>query len=277
MCLEIQRSPLIRLWPDAAAQRAGGLAHRAGVLAQEAIAARHKTWLGRSTVRTLRAGQRFRLSDSPLDVLGATPERSPFLTTAVTSAGINNLPKDLSAHIAERGGTTGPELLPAWVDDAVRSQVAATGYANAFEAIRADIPRRPEPLPRPKAPGPLTATVVGADGSSTPTAGAVGVLNRRLIQDAEAIAKRQAAQPRLKLRPHYRNLMDAYNAQYLRQEPLDPDVVAFFDRYVHDSLAGFAQDATLPSDPRVVYAGGNNKIRFAGAEANPPEGQPKAA
>ena len=147
-------------------------ADRAGVLAQEAIEARHKTWLGRSTVRTLRAGQRFRLSDSPLDVLGASPERSTFLAISVTSAGINNLPKDLSAHIAERGGTTGPELLPAWVDDAVRAQVAATGYANAFEAIRADVPWRPAPLPRPKAPGPLTATVVGADGSSTPTAGA---------------------------------------------------------------------------------------------------------
>lgn len=58
-------------------------------------------------------------------------------------------------------------------------------------------------------------------------------------------------------------MVEAYRAQYLGREPLDPDVVSFFDHHVHDSLAGFAKDATLPSDPRVVYAGGDNKIRFA--------------
>ena len=69
MCLDIQRSRRIRLWPDAAAQCGGGIADRAGVLAQEAIEARHKTWLGRSTVRTLRAGNRFTLTQAPLPAL----------------------------------------------------------------------------------------------------------------------------------------------------------------------------------------------------------------
>jgi hypothetical protein len=43
----------------------------------------------------------------------------------------------------------------------------------------------------------------------------------------------------------------------------DPESIAFFDTYVHDSLAGFAKDATLPSDPRVIYTGGDNKLPYA--------------
>jgi Uncharacterized alpha/beta hydrolase domain (DUF2235) len=95
-------------------------------------------------------------------------------------------------------------------------------------------------------------------------AGNMTAYERRLVQDAEAITAHQKKNPKLTLRPHYRNLIDAYNAQYLSGDPLDEKLVAFFDRYVHDSLAGFATDATLPSDPRVIYAGGDNKIRYAG-------------
>lgn len=87
--------------------------------------------------------------------------------------------------------------------------------------------------------------------------------NSQLIQDAQAIVARLKADPNLKLRPHYQNLVDAYNAHYVQKKPLDENIVAFFDRYVHDSLAGFAKDATLPSDPRVIYAGGDNKFRYA--------------
>ena len=102
------------------------------------------------------------------------------------------------------------------------------------------------------------------------------VLDRRLLDDARAIQEQLVRNPKLKLRPHYRNLMDAYTAQYLHNEPLDGDLVAFFDRYVHDSLAGFATDATLPSDPRVVYAGGDNKIRYAALD-RPDVDEPRAA
>jgi Uncharacterized alpha/beta hydrolase domain (DUF2235) len=101
--------------------------------------------------------------------------------------------------------------------------------------------------------------------------------NKRLVEDAQAIAKHHKANPKLKLRPHYANLIDAYNDQYLKNMPLDQGIVDFFDKYVHDSLAGFATDATLPSDPRVIYAGGDNKIRFAGLLTAPAPGQPMAA
>jgi hypothetical protein len=101
--------------------------------------------------------------------------------------------------------------------------------------------------------------------------------DRRLVADAQAIAAHHKKNPQLVLRPHYRNLMDAYAAHYLRSDPLDDNVVALFDRYVHDSLAGFATDATLPSDPRVIYAGGDNKLRYAGLMTHPATGASMAA
>lgn len=93
--------------------------------------------------------------------------------------------------------------------------------------------------------------------------------DRQLIEDAEAIVSHQRKNPQLKLRPHYANLVEAYTRYFVQGAQLDTDIAAFFDRYVHDSLGGFAADSTLPSDPRVVYAGGDNKIRYAEA-ADPP-------
>lgn len=99
----------------------------------------------------------------------------------------------------------------------------------------------------------------------------------QLVEDAKQVARRLKDNPRLKLRPHYRNLLEAYEAHYVRRQPLDGDIVKFFDSYVHDSLAGFATDATLPSDPRVIYAGGDNKIRFAATQPRGGDSSSKAA
>lgn len=103
--------------------------------------------------------------------------------------------------------------------------------------------------------------------------GQFAAYDARLIADVELILAHRRANPRLTLRPHYRNLVEAYEDEFVRGRGLrDEKIIAFFDRYVHDSLAGFAQDATLPSDPRVVYAGGDNKMRFAGL-VRPPGGR----
>ena len=155
-------------------------AQRAATLGQEAIEVRNKKWLGRSTVRTLQPGHSFTLIDSPLDDffslgssgLGSTSSSSSnedqtrFLVTAVTHAGINNLPKDVGEAIAGRFDCAGVGLLAPWVDAEVRAQAIKTGYGNAFEATRAYVPWRPEPIARPKAPRSLIAEVVGADGGS---------------------------------------------------------------------------------------------------------------
>jgi hypothetical protein len=96
----------------------------------------------------------------------------------------------------------------------------------------------------------------------------------QLLEDVKAIrvmlARRQnltgtsARQNSMKLRPHYKILVEAYENEFEKNMGLtDPSIISFFDNYVHDSLAAFAGDATLPSDPRVVYLGGDEKYQFA--------------
>ena len=146
-------------------------AQRAMTMAQQALEARHKSWLGRSTVRTFTAGTQFRLKGSTLDTLQVlaksdSPERDRFVLLEITHAGINNLPKEIS--LPDQAKAT----LPAWVPPEVAQQAAASGYGNVFEAIRAHVPWRALlwdgsgtlAHPRPTCPGPLTAIVVGPNG-----------------------------------------------------------------------------------------------------------------
>jgi uncharacterized protein (DUF2235 family) len=66
------------------------------------------------------------------------------------------------------------------------------------------------------------------------------------------------------LRPHYKIIIEAYENEFIHDKGLkDETIISFFDNYVHDSLSGFAKDATLPSDPRVVYLGGDEKYKYA--------------
>jgi type VI secretion system secreted protein VgrG len=85
-------------------------AGRAATLIAQALEARHKTWFGRSSVRTFGAGAHFHLTQSMLDGLdglggspgsSTTPEPRRFLLTRVLHCGINNLPRELSARIAQ--------------------------------------------------------------------------------------------------------------------------------------------------------------------------------
>lgn len=105
----------------------------------------------------------------------------------------------------------------------------------------------------------------------------VDLYDAQLLRDAQAIlnvlsskpgrADRQPAFTRADLRPHYRVLLDAYEAEFVHRKGLtDETIIRFFDAYIHDSLAGFGSDATLPSDPRVVYLGGDEKLRYASLE-----------
>jgi uncharacterized protein involved in type VI secretion and phage assembly/uncharacterized protein (DUF2345 family) len=157
----------------------GPASHRA-TLVQQAHELRNKLWLGRSTVRSLRPGTRFLLTQSNLDALGASADPE-FGVTAVHSLGINNLPKDLSDAIARQLGPTPEEADPFGLqaaqddtldalahDPQLQAQAAASGYANRFESVRRAIPWRPEFLDRPTALGLQTALVVGPGGSTSP-------------------------------------------------------------------------------------------------------------
>jgi len=89
------------------------------------------------------------------------------------------------------------------------------------------------------------------------------IYDEQLLTDAE-ILKSISNKGKTPLRPHYQAILDAYVAEFEKKNGLkDPDIIAFFDEYVHDSLAGFATDSTLPSDPRCIYIGGDEELKYA--------------
>jgi len=157
-------------------------------LGQQAHEFRNKTWLARSSVRSLRAGQWFKLKNSTLDALsdlGKSDADLEFTVHSVHSLGINNLPKELSNKIAQGianapamnfdwlAGESKPdpmaELLASLADDPeLAAKAAETGYANRFEACRRAIPWRPAYIQKPTALGLQSAIVVGPSGNTSP-------------------------------------------------------------------------------------------------------------
>lgn len=98
----------------------------------------------------------------------------------------------------------------------------------------------------------------------------IGLYDKQLLLDAQAIYRlyshplRGRKITRDGLRPHYKAMMDAYENEYVHNKGLQDElIIDFFDNYVHDSLAGFAKDATLLSDPRVIYIGADEKYQYA--------------
>ena len=159
-------------WYASAAQ-----AQRYAQLQMQAHEARAQLWQARSTVRTLRAGMRFTLTQGPLPPAdGAAPE---YVVLRVASIGVNNLPVPALEGLAELFGPI-PELLEEtvaqWGDGfpdvaAAIAQAQASGYANCIEMISASTPWRPlqdgndaRQHATPTALGSQSAIVVGADG-----------------------------------------------------------------------------------------------------------------
>ena len=159
-------------WYASAAQ-----AQRYAQLQMQAHEARAQLWQARSTVRTLRAGTRFTLTQGPLPPAdGAAPE---YVVLRVASIGVNNLPAPALQGLAELFGPI-PELLEEtvaqWGDGfpdvaAAIAQAQASGYANCIEMISASTPWRPlqdgndaRQHATPTALGSQSAIVVGADG-----------------------------------------------------------------------------------------------------------------
>lgn len=85
-----------------------------------------------------------------------------------------------------------------------------------------------------------------------------------LLSDARQIVAWMNEERTLKLRPHYVALVEAYRNEYERGQGLrDAKIIELFEEYVHNSLAGFDKDETWPSDPRILYVGGDKKLRYA--------------
>ncbi|MFT3858319.1 MAG: type VI secretion system Vgr family protein [Aquabacterium sp.] len=175
----------------------------AATLMQEAHEARYKQWVGRGTVRTLRAGTWFGLTQSTLDPLsafGLSEDDKAFFVTGCQAIGVNNLPKEVQQRVARTLGASpllshedeGFEGNEAVVDahrprhpglgpsltsfNALHDEAERSGFACQFQAVRRSVPWRAvrmdetglRPRPRPTALGPQTAVVVGPDGATSP-------------------------------------------------------------------------------------------------------------
>ena len=182
--LESYDHPGLYAWANA------GEAERYGRLAMEAREARQSGWLGRSTVRSLRPGTRFDLVGLPVDPANPSAERR-YAVTDITHLGINNLPSEQIASVAQRlgqgalrsegdglasGDPVNPVGAPITLPSELIALAQAHGYGNRFDAHAANIPWRPQLEdrsgarlnPRPTAPGPMSALVVGPSGETHP-------------------------------------------------------------------------------------------------------------
>ncbi len=93
--------------------------------------------------------------------------------------------------------------------------------------------------------------------------GNLDIYDKNLLKDIAYIKAHQAGSSKA-LRPHYQHMLKAYEDEFTHGKGLtDKLVIEFFDNFVHDSLAGFAKDETLPSDPRCCYIGGDKEMKFA--------------
>lgn len=156
------------------------------------------------------------------------------------------------------------------VDDAQARYQATLRRVSRFGDPQGELTRAREDMEQAKAAANAAddpylraqATWAGIPGNSVDN---MLVYDRQLLRDARTIHKAVSSGNRnVKLRPHYALLLQAYEDEFVHGRGLrDEDVIAFFDSYVHDSMAGFAMDATLPSDPRCIYVGGDFEARYA--------------
>ncbi|QTQ35918.1 type VI secretion system Vgr family protein [Aromatoleum petrolei] len=164
-------------------------------LAMEAVEARACTFLGHGTVRSLRPGSFIAVSGLPLDPAAPpAPAGERYAVLDVLHVGINNLDAERIDAIAARlaqgdegdaseedaalatGDTLEPVKAPSELPPALVELARSRGYGNAFDALRAERPWRPALAddtglrinPRPTAPGPMSAIVVGPQGETVP-------------------------------------------------------------------------------------------------------------
>ena len=145
-------------------------ARRYATLAQQHLEAGYARHLGRSSVRSLRAGTWFTLTqgtDAQLGaLLGQDTPAADYLVLDVQHVGLNNLPKEHNAALAQSLGADPllAELGPLGAD--LLRQAQDSGYANRFTALERSTPWRPEPQAKPTASGPTSALVVGPQGET---------------------------------------------------------------------------------------------------------------
>lgn len=177
----------------------GGLLNQAHAqfqanLLMQAAQASAETFVGRGTVRTFRSGTRFTLQEmSPLGPSGEAGFEPVFALDRVEHAGVNNLPGQNDASLADRLGALDDflcfddedspgegdaqddaEIGAGRPEASVMARAHEVGYANRFCAVRCDRPWRALPpeargarlAGAPSAIGVHTAIVTNADGAT---------------------------------------------------------------------------------------------------------------
>ncbi len=155
-------------------------AERYATLHMQLHEARSQQCQGRSTVRTLRAGTRFTMTQG---ALFSDDKDANYVALRVLSVGVNNLPIAAKRGLAELFGPI-PELLEAMAAQTrdlpedfptTVEKASASGYANSFAALAADVPWRPAHYggegrqhSKPTALGSQSAIVVGENGQDLP-------------------------------------------------------------------------------------------------------------
>ncbi|WP_082752898.1 type VI secretion system Vgr family protein [Janthinobacterium sp. B9-8] len=231
----------------------GGLSHYAQ-LRQQASDAKKKSFTGSGTLRSLQAGQWFRLEDHPAHEWDSAEQRE-FAVTELKFTANNNLPADLTQQL----GLVAPSLLVG-----AASAAKNTPYQTSFTAQRRGQPITPDfahvEHSKPKSRGVQTATVVGPAGSEVHT-------------DEQGRIKVQFHWQRASEHPEFGANLDDKSSCWIRVAY--PSAGAgfghqFIPRIGQEVLVDFIEgDIDRPIITGVVYNGSHPVPAFSGAGALP--------
>ncbi|NHQ86850.1 type VI secretion system tip protein VgrG [Iodobacter sp. HSC-16F04] len=241
------------------ASDAEGLSHYAN-LRQQALDGQKKSFTGSGTLRSLQAGQWFRLEDHPAHEWDAAEQRE-FAITELKFTAQNNLPADLTQQLLQ----VSPSLLAAGAAD-------AKPYQADFTAQRRGQPITPafahEPLSKPKSFGVQTATVVGPQGSAADSS-----QRSEVHTDEQGRIKVQFHWQRAAEHPEFGANLDDKSSCWIRVSM--PSAGAgfghqFIPRIGQEVLVDFIEgDIDRPIVTAVVYNGSHPVPTFSGAGALP--------
>ncbi|MEN9660048.1 MAG: hypothetical protein RL571_3513 [Pseudomonadota bacterium] len=230
-------------------------------LRQQALDAKKKSFTGTGTLRSLQAGQWFRLEDHPAHE-GTSAEQREFAITELKFTANNNFPADLTQQL----GLVAPSLL-----------VAAASAANPPYQVNFTAQRRGQPITpnfahtkhsKPKSLGVQTATVVGPQSS-----GADSSQQAEVYTDEYGRIKVQYHWQRAAEHPEFGANLDDKSSCWVRVACPSAGVGfghQFIPRVGQEVSVSFIEgDIDRPIVTGVTYNGSHSVPAFSGAGALP--------
>jgi type VI secretion system secreted protein VgrG len=230
-------------------------------LRQQALDAKKKSFTGSGTLRSLQAGQWFRLEDHPAHE-GASAEQREFAITELKFTANNNFPADLTQQL----GLVAPSLL-----------VAAASAENPPYQVNFTAQRRGQPITpnfahtehsKPKSRGVQTATVVGPQGGAADSS-----QQAEVYTDEYGRIKVQYHWQRAAEHPEFGANLDDKSSCWVRVACPSAGVGfghQFIPRVGQEVSVSFIEgDIDRPIVTGVTYNGSNSVPNFSGAGALP--------